>query len=379
MDVPDEHRRVNILRVMAAVALSILAGSSSFAQAPSDKVVWSASGAAGLRIIPKSVDEPSRSEIIPASGIEPLRAPDNLPLYLPDSAKPSPTSKPTTVTTPTPPPQPTTTATLCDQPGIVTTGPVTGLRRIDFFPTSLLWEPPLANKREPRSSALFSALSNEFSQRTVDTQIGGTFGVARFTPEWTDFEIQLDLFGVVDSRFSEYDHLVAADYRVGIPLSVRRGPWVAKLAYEHTSTQLGNELIATNRARRIEYTKDEIVLGLSYVFDERLRFYGQGGYSVHQIIPTDPKKYRFDVGFEWFPRAATGPVGTPFVAANVGFRGEHPNDADITVQAGWLWRNPDRRFSQIRVFGEFYNGKSNFGQLFGTRESCGALGVSLDY
>ena len=88
---------------------------------------------------------------------------------------------------------------------------------------------------------------------------------------------------------------------------------------------------------------------------------------------------RFDVGFEWFHRAATGPWGTPFVAANVGFRGENAYNADVAVQAGGLWRHPDKRLAQWRVYGEYSSGKSYFGQLFRTRENFGAVGISLDY
>ena len=355
-----EFLRLRALRILVIVGLSCVANSSGYCQVPRDSVVWSASGAAGLRIIPKPMDAPGRAEIVPASGIEPLR----LPFSTPDATLQNPPSP---------------TATLCDQPHRVAMRPLIDFRRVEIFPTGLLWEPALAGKREARLAGLASNLSNVYTQKTVDTQIGGNFGIARLVPEGSDLEIQVDLFGVVNSRFSQYDFLIASDYRAGIPLTFRRGPWAVKVAYEHTSTHLGDELIQNTGATRIEYIKDEVVLGLSRLFDDRLRVYGQAGYAFRQFIDGNPSKYRFDVGFEWFHRAATGPWGTPFVAANVGFRGENAYNADVAVQAGWLWRHPDKRLAQWRVYGEYSSGKSYFGQLFRTRENFGAFGIALDY
>jgi len=360
MRTPNDLCRMSFVRFIAVLSLF---ASVDFAVAQSpDRVVWNASGAAGLRVVPKPLDSPP-PQIVQSSGIEPLRLPNNLPITLPDLNPSKPAEPP-----------PNATVILCEPQR-----PAATARRLVFAPQGLLWEPPLAGKREPRLAGLRSGLIDDFSNDTVDTQIGGTFGVFRFRPTGSDLDLQVDIFGVVNSRFSDYDSLVASDYRAGVPLTFRRGPWQLKFAYEHTSTHLGDETIENRNAKRVEFIKDEMVLGLGYTFDDQLRVYGQIGYAFRQFITGDPRKYRYDLGFEWFHRVPTGAVGTPYVAGNLGFRGENGYSADYNLQVGWLWRYADQRASQFRVFGEYYHGRSFYGQLFRNAESFASFGMSIDY
>lgn len=252
------------------------------------------------------------------------------------------------------------------------------------FPQSLLWEPPLASKREPRLGAVFTTLNNDITQQTVDTAIGTVVGLLRYEPVDTARAWQLDVFGVVLSRFSQRDFFVAADYRAGLPITFACGPWHGKFGYEHTSTHLGDEIAERLGLTRIEYVKDELVFALGRrFFNDSLRLYGQVGWAFFQDITTadnsTPSPVRFDVGAEWYHRRPTGFRGQPFAAVDVEFNGAVGYTPNLTVQAGWQWRNPPRRLSQLRVFGEFYTGKSPFGQFYTTREQWFGLGLSLDY
>lgn len=255
--------------------------------------------------------------------------------------------------------------------------------RLSFFPNGLLWEPLLANKRDPRFALVVSDLNTPLTSQTADTSIGTTFGLFRFSPWMHDVEMQLDMFGVVHSRFSQADFLIASDYRFGVPLTFRIGNFHAKLAYEHTSTHFGDEAIEISGLRRIEYIRDEFVLGLGYTFANQLRIYGQYGYSsfidVIREGVRENNRNRYDVGLEWFRRQKTLNYGQPFAALNLGFDGVVNFDPDLTLQAGWMWRLEDRRLSQVRLYAEFYTGRSPYGQLFRDRETFSAVGVSLDY
>jgi hypothetical protein len=141
---------------------------------------------------------------------------------------------------------------------------------ITLLPQTLLWEPPFASKREPRMQVLPITLDNYVAAWTLETSLGTSVGIVRWQGACSPYEWQVDLFGVAHTRLSPED-LVAADYRFGFPLSVRRGAWHAKLAYEHTSAHVGDEGMLNGGLPAISFAKDEIVAGLGRWFGEYFR------------------------------------------------------------------------------------------------------------
>lgn len=253
---------------------------------------------------------------------------------------------------------------------------------VTAFPNSLLWEPPLAVKKDPRMQLIATSQDNYRSGWTLDTSIGMTMGLLRLEPEGADFAAQLDIFGLVLTRLSP-DDLIAADYRFGFPVSFKWGWWQAKVAYEHTSAHLGDEFIRQFGTPIPSFAKDELVVGLGRFVGDNLRVYGHAGYAFNFQVPgvadTTDKRWRFDAGAEWFLRCPTGWAGTPFAAANVEWRGDQNYDPNYTVQAGWFWRNPTQRLGTLRVFAEYYNGRSPYGQFLQNRETFTSVGFGFDY
>lgn len=266
---------------------------------------------------------------------------------------------------------------------------------VTLFPTTLLWEPPLAIFREPRF-ALYAASDNglqNFGISTVDTSIGVNPALVRFEPAGSDLAIQVDLFGVVHTRWDGDDQL-ASSYRFGVPVTFRRGPWNAKISYEHTIDTLSRgytvgsptplplattpTLIGATPQPRWE--REEVVFGLGRIFSDQLRLYGQVAYATKLTWPTtDVNRTRYDIGFEWYNRCPTGWPGTPFVAGNINYDGVTNYEAGYTIQAGWLWRNPELRLNQGRIFLQYANGRSQFAPFSAKREDTIAFGIAADY
>ena len=263
-----------------------------------------------------------------------------------------------------------------------------------LFPTTLLWEPPLAIFREPRF-ALYAGSDGgvqNFGFDTIDTSIGTIHGLVRIEPPGSGLIVQGDIFGVVHTRW-DGDDPVANSYRFGIPVTFRRGPWQAKIGYEHTTDTLGDRFNYDPTSPRPvptfgllpglprpRWERDEIVLGLGRVFNEQLRVYGQLAYAALLDWPTaDTSRTRYDIGFEWYIRCPTGWAGTPFVAGNVNCDGVTNYEAGYTIQGGWLWRNPEMRLAQGRVFVQYANGRSPFAPFAAVREDALAFGISGDY
>lgn len=255
--------------------------------------------------------------------------------------------------------------------------------RYSLFPTSLLWEPPLADKRSPRLGIAY-ADDNTVAGNALDASFGQTLGLLRIDRNGVDGAVQLDLFAAGFTRF-DGTSLVVSDYRGGVPLTFRRGDWFSKIAYEHTSSFLGDGFAPVPRPR---YRKDEVVVGLGRWFDDQLRVYGQAAYAFDftddraGIAGDDKRKQRYQLGAEWFPWGlhCGGWGGQPFMAVNGDFRGENDFSSDVTAQAGWLWRNPLQRLASLRVYVEYYSGRPQYGQFSRLdRRSYGGFGIACDY
>lgn len=251
-----------------------------------------------------------------------------------------------------------------------------------FLPNTLLWEPPLAVKRDPRMQLLASNLENYRNSYTIDTSIGGTVGLFRYDFLGRDASVQVDIFGLVITRLSP-DDLMAADYRFGLPITWQRGWWSGKIGYEHTSAHIGDEQQQARGLVTRSFAKDELVIGLSRILYEQLRVYGHVayafGFQVPDVETTTRNRSRADIGFEWYDRKPTGFWGTPFVAGNAEWRGDQDGKTNVTLQAGWLWKNPYQRFGSARIFVEHYRGQSPYGQFNRDRETFTSVGFGFDY
>lgn len=243
----------------------------------------------------------------------------------------------------------------------------------EFLPPNLLWEVPLANQREPRLGGRFT---NARKESTIDTAIGAEFGFVSFRPKNKPNEgFQLDGLAAVFTRFNERRLLTAADYRAGLPLTYAKGPWQAKIGYEHTSTHLGDEFIGATGRTQVAHVRDEIVVGLARRFWDQFRLYGQAGYSFLTSDVIGENRGRFDWGLEWSRRFRTDWKGQPFAAFDMDIRSDQDYNPNITVQVGWQWR--ERIGHSGRIAFEAYNGKSPYGQFFRDHEDW--MGVVFLY
>jgi hypothetical protein len=247
-----------------------------------------------------------------------------------------------------------------------------------LFPRSLLWQPPYANQAEPHSFVKASTLEFNGRRPVNDIGIGGTLSVVRWSPADPDDGVQLDMFSFVLSRFVETDLATAHDFRVGLPLTFARGPLSGKIAYEHTSTHLGDEFAERFGLRYRPSVREELVLGLAYRVLEPVRVYGIVGHVWGQTFDGDQDYLRYDVGAEWSRPIATGWWGQPFAALDLELRGDEDYTPNFTAQAGWQWLAEGAR-PGIRMVLEYYDGRSPFGQFLDRHESWLAVTVYFDF
>lgn len=248
-----------------------------------------------------------------------------------------------------------------------------------LLPDSLLYRAYLAGAKESRFASFWAHTRDQ--GWLWEITLGGRAGIVRYGT-WDEVDpegIQLDIEGATQPRLDlEEEHdMVAADFRFGVPLTYRRGPWQTKLAFYHLSAHLGDEFLLKNPSvERINYSRDVMMLGLGYFVTPDLRIYGEAGWAWYSDGGSDPWEFQF--GFDYAPALPTGFRGAPFLAVNGHLRQEVEYGGNLVVQTGWAWRShgPGRLF---RFGVEYFNGKSRQFEFFDRFEEQIGLGLWFDY
>lgn len=247
------------------------------------------------------------------------------------------------------------------------------------LPAGLIYRAYLAGVKESRFASFWNDTSGEGAN--WDITLGGRASILRYGT--TDplmpkgFEIQIE--GAAFPRLNPRHNmdLDLCDYRFGIPLAYSHGPWEHKLAYYHLSSHLGDEkMIREPTFRRINYSRDVIVLGLAYFWTPDIRLYGEAGWAFYSDGGAKP--WEFQVGAEYSPLMPTGIRPLPFFAVNGYLRQDVNYGGNFVAQAGLQWRSA---FTGARFrFGvEYYNGMSREFEIFDFFEQQIGLGLWYDY
>lgn len=246
-----------------------------------------------------------------------------------------------------------------------------------LLPAGLMYRSYLAGMKESRfGSEWFHGRDDSY----WDIALGGRAGILRYgtaDPLWPQ-GFQLDIEGAAFPRLT-LDHdrdLVAADFRFGIPLTYRRGPWETKFGYYHLSSHLGDEIMLKHpELERINYSRDNLVLGAAFRPIPEIRLYAEAAWAFYTDGGADPWELQF--GVEYSPAAPGSFRGAPFVAVGTHLRQEVNFGGNLVVQAGWEWRGAN---GQVFRWGLHYlNGLSNQYQFHTEFEEQISLGTWFDF
>ena len=251
-------------------------------------------------------------------------------------------------------------------------------RTFQLLPDGLLYKSYLAGGRESRFAAIW------FHEREYgwlwDSVLGGRVGIFRYGTQgpvnpqgW-----QLDIEGAAFPRLDMENgrDLVSADFRFGVPLTSRRGPWETKFGYYHLSSHLGDEFMETNpTVQRINYARDCLVLGVAWVPHPDLRLYAETAWAFY--INGGSRPWEFQFGIDYSPVIPAGVRGTPFFAVNARIREEVDYGGNVTVQSGWQWRGPSGHLFRLGM--HYFNGMSDQYQFFDQFEEHIGIALWYDY
>jgi hypothetical protein len=243
-----------------------------------------------------------------------------------------------------------------------------------LFPQDALFCALLGDPKEARS--FVSYLRGEFptigDPADADTDIGAvglgdSFGLVRWNGAVAGDGVQLDLVG---SIFAQFDlgtaslDLINADYLIGVPLSVRRRGFTARLRLYHQSSHLGDEyLLRDDVLERENLSFESLELILSQELGA-LRLYA-GGETLFRREPDTLGEQLAHAGIE----LRSGRAGVARLAAGADLKAARQHDwspalsarLGIELARGSAAGHPARL---IMLLLELYDGPSPYGQFF---------------
>ena len=263
--------------------------------------------------------------------------------------------------------------------------PADAIRQDDDGPAPP-FQPLLADPREVATYLTWLSWDAPWLKSNI-----ASFGIGRDFPfaRWQSSagtEVVVSLAGTVLAQFDldrpSFD-FVNADFILGLPVSVRRGPWSARARFYHWSGHLGDEFLLRSGLRRRENAAEAIELLGSRDFGP-LRVLA-GGELRTRRAPYAMSSRAGRTGLEWHPPeplTQIGPLGRVRGLAGLDVTWTRWKLADgwepgISLRVG-MEVSPDGAGRGLRSWAvqlEFYDGPSPCGQFF--TQDLRTIGVGI--
>jgi hypothetical protein len=248
-----------------------------------------------------------------------------------------------------------------------------------LLPEGVIWQSYWAGAHEPRISGV-PFHDDSSHANLLDVTLGGRASLVRYGAEGLGrpqgAELQIEGAAFPRLNLDENWDVDAVDFRFGLPLVYGRDQWQTKFSYYHLSSHMGDELAIREDAldNRINFSRDALVLGLSYFPLPAWRWYAEAGWAFHY---DESQPWEFQFGVDVAEPGPTGPWGTPYFAVNGHIREELDYGGNVVAQLGWLWRGASSR--TLRTGFHYFNGKTNQFEFFDHFEEQIGGGVWYDF
>jgi hypothetical protein len=211
-------------------------------------------------------------------------------------------------------------------------------------------------------------------------KLGGRFGIARHDPpgrpgEGWQIGFEIGFVGEFD-RDRQYDN-IGWDGIYGVLVTMPLLPTVqTKFGTMHRSSHVGDEYMERVGRARINYTREEILAGLSWYFAPAWRMYGEYGHAYQRGNEALQEKGRLQAGLEYQPKREGwgGQLGW-FAALDVSAMEERDWTADTAARIGYLFDADGRRWALSAMY---YHGRPTTGEFFQHTESYFGVSIRLE-
>ena len=181
-----------------------------------------------------------------------------------------------------------------------------------------------------------------------------------------------------DALFDSHHRLdvVGWDGNYGLTVTTASSSRLAlKIALLHVSAHVGDEYQTRTGRERINYTREELSLGVAWRWSPRWRVYGETGAAYHRGDPAlEPGACSRGSSTESGP----GPCGQRFAcfaAVDVSTMQERNWRVDVTADVGIVMQGVGRT---SRIFLEWHDGRPTANEFFRDSVSSLSLGLKID-
>jgi len=244
------------------------------------------------------------------------------------------------------------------------------------LPEGLIYRSYLAGGREPRLAGQW--VYDREQGWLWDIALGGRAALLRYgtaAPAWAEgFEAELEGAALARLNWATRD-LWTTDFRAGMPLAYRSGPWEYKFGYYHISSHLGDLYMLANPTwPRVRYVRDCLVGAAALRPVQAVRLYAETSWAFN--APGASAPWELQCGAEYSPWDPSD-CGSPFLAANTLLREELRFSGSLRLEAGWQWSGSGGQLFRTGVM--YFNGLSDQGQFYNRFEEQIGLGMWYDF
>lgn len=209
--------------------------------------------------------------------------------------------------------------------------------------------------------------------------MGANLGLVRLHPKnnpdvgW-DLTLEAGFRGQFDANYSEDNigwdghYALFLDYRPNKKIAYRMG-------LHHTSSHIGDEYIERTGRQRINYTRQEIRLGSVWSFSENWQTYLEVARTNDRRNRSLQQSGRAEVGLQYDHSSFFNQKIGGYAALDISSYEENNWHTNTTVQLGISWPTQTRKW---RLGIEYYDGRSQMGELFQFNEKYISLGLWMD-
>jgi hypothetical protein len=258
-----------------------------------------------------------------------------------------------------------------------------GTTRWEPFPPGHLYRPYVADVLRPQFSlaglsVLDVGIADSGDGRSL-LQAGGRFGLVRRTSAGVHLRAwQLSLEAGVNAVFDTEHNLdnIGWDGLYGLVWTAALGSSTAvKIGINHISSHIGDELAERTGRRRIDYTRQEVAIGVRHDFGHAAAYVeGAWGADLRTDELQDPGRLQAGVEIEG-RRRFWGDRFHWLAALDLNAWEERKWSVDTSVWAGIAWPRRERTW---RIGMIYRDGRVPLGELFQDDESYVGLGLWLD-
>ena len=253
-----------------------------------------------------------------------------------------------------------------------------------IFPPADFYPYHIADPRRAQTAiklvGIFDTDIEDTGNSRFNHSLGRRFGLVRFGDERTYKAWQVDLEVGYFTNFDIEQHTdnIGWDGIYNLYISRKLSPKTfVRFGILHDSAHLGDEYAEETGRQRIDYTREELAAGMTWLSTPRSKLYTELGWAWDVKEDMEPLRWQF--GAEYYGANKDHYFGLPWYAAtDITLFEERDWEPAITLQLGLIYAT-GHAAERYRFVLEAYGGRSVMGEFSFEDESYISIGVHYDH